>query len=213
MNKLKMFLVLPILICVSNFVSASTTCEGNSMTDCHTNPQSVGSSLFKVRDFREVMPGVLYRGGATTGEDRTALTKSQLDSICEGGAGSAYYLYKKSVPTDKYSCTSGKSVDYSSMDYSSSPKTINKRIYKSIHDSAKPVFVHCWYGIHATGFVAATALMQFCDYSASEAVEYWKVGIAKKLQYSKVITQIQNFKRDPDLNLTPAEKDRVCPKK
>lgn len=208
-----MLFILPLLTFLNTNLMASTKCNGSRVQDCHTDPGSTGSNIFSVRDFREVMPGVLYRGGATLGKDRTALSTAQLKSLCEAGVGSAYYLYSKSIPTSKFSCSSGKQVDYDSMDWSKAPSTVNKQIYKSIHDGADPVFVHCWYGIHATGFVSATALIQFCGYSNNEAVAYWKVGIAPSLQYQKVIDKILAFERDPSLTLTPAEQDRVCPKK
>jgi hypothetical protein len=38
-------------------------------------------------------------------------------------------------------------------------------------------------------------------------VEYWKVGVAPKLQYPKVIQSIHNFHPDPRLDLTPEEAD------
>jgi hypothetical protein len=66
-------------------------------------------------------------------------------------------------------------------------------------------------GIHATGAVAATALMQFCGISSKQAVDYWKVGIAPKVQYPSVIHDIQSFQSKPNLELTPDERDAYCP--
>lgn len=89
---------------------------------------------------------------------------------------------------------------------------VHRQIYEAIKSKGSPVFIHCWNGIHATGAVAATALMQFCGISAQQAVDYWKVGIAKNLQYPKVIKSIMSFKPDPALQLTPEEQSQYCPK-
>ena len=89
---------------------------------------------------------------------------------------------------------------------------VHQHIYDTIKSKGKPVFIHCWYGIHATGAVAATALMQFCGISSKQAVEYWRVGVAPKLQYPSVIQSIMSFKPDPKLQLTPEEQTTYCPK-
>jgi hypothetical protein len=178
-------------------------------SDYHNKLSEKGRTLFKVSEFREVMPNILYRGGSTR---RDQLSADQRETLCEAGIGSAFYLYsKKGLQGTSTSCSGGGFMDYQSKDYASAPALVNKRIYKSIHDGESPVFVHCWYGIHATGFVAATALIQFCGFTHDQAVEYWKVGIAKSIQYPKVIQKIKAFKADPSLQLTPAEKERVCP--
>ena len=50
-----------------------------------------GVQFHGIRDYREVMPGVLYRGGANNG--RGPLNQNELDALCEEGMGTAYYLY------------------------------------------------------------------------------------------------------------------------
>lgn len=174
-----------------------------------------GVSAHGLRDFREVMPNVLYRGGARTKQHdvNAPMTGDQQEALCEQGIGDAFYLYSTGMngPTVK-SCANGQ-MNYAYKSWEGSGRDVVLRtIYNSIKNNGKPVFVHCWYGIHATGAVAALALRQFCDMSAETAVEYWKVGIAKQLQYQKVIDQIRAFQPNPSMHLTEEEKGRVCPR-
>jgi hypothetical protein len=170
-----------------------------------------GTPYHGIRDYREVMPGVLYRGGANNG--RGPLNRAQLNALCEEGIGHAVYLYSTQFPGPMtINCSKG-SLDYVFHSWAGRGRTaVHQEIYEAIKDKSKPVFVHCWNGIHATGAVAATALMQFCGIPAKTAVTYWKVGISPKLQYPNVIQDINNFHSDPALRLTPEEQAQYCPK-
>jgi hypothetical protein len=169
-----------------------------------------GIPFHGIRDYREVMPGVLYRGGANNG--RAPLKQDQLDALCEAGIGSAVYLYKTgfSGPATIH-CSKG-TLEYTYEGWEGAGRAaVHQQIYNAIKGKGKPVFIHCWNGIHATGAVAATALMQFCDLSPQKAVEYWKVGIAPRVQYSSVIQNIEKFQTNPKLQLTPEERKEYCP--
>ena len=169
-----------------------------------------GSQFHGIRDFREVMPGVLYRGGANNGH--APLSHDELNALCEDDIGTAIYLYTTGFSGPSVTHCSKGSLDYIDKGWEGSGRTaVHKQIYDVIKNKGKPVFIHCWYGIHATGAVAATALMQFCNVSPQQAVNYWKVGIPAKLQYPKVIQSIMSFKPDPALRLTPEERDQYCP--
>jgi hypothetical protein len=170
-----------------------------------------GTPYHGIRDYREVMPGVLYRGGANNG--RGPLNRAQLNALCQEGIGHAVYLYSTQFPGPMtINCSKG-SLDYVFHSWAGRGRTaVHQEIYRAIKDKSKPVFVHCWNGIHATGAVAATALMQFCGIPAKTAVAYWKVGISPKLQYPNVIQDISNFHPDPALRLTPEEQAQYCPK-
>ena len=170
-----------------------------------------GNQFHGVRDFREVMPGVLYRGGANNGH--APLSRAELDALCEDDIGTAIYLYTTGFSGPSVTHCSKGSLDYIDKGWEGQGRAaVHKRIYDTIKSKGKPVFIHCWYGIHATGAVAATALMQFCNVSPKQAVEYWKVGVPTKLQYPKVIQSIMSFKPDPAFQLTPTERDQYCPR-
>jgi hypothetical protein len=169
-----------------------------------------GTTFHGIRDFRQVMPGALYRGGANNGH--APLSHDELSALCEDDIGTAIYLYTTGFAGPSVTRCSKGSLDYIDEGWEGRGRTaVHKKIYDSIKSKGKPVFIHCWYGIHATGAVAATALMQFCNVPAKQAVDYWKVGVPAKLQYSKVIQSISSFKPDPTLQLTPAEREQYCP--
>jgi hypothetical protein len=170
-----------------------------------------GSQFHGIRDYREVMPAVLYRGGANNG--RGPLNQSQLNALCDEGIGTAVYLYSTQFPgPSTIRCSKG-SLDYVYRGWEGRGRAaVHHQIYNVIKNKSTPVFIHCWNGIHATGAVAATALMQFCGMPAKTAVAYWKVGISPNLQYPHVIQDISNFHPDPALRLTPEEQAQVCPK-
>jgi hypothetical protein len=170
-----------------------------------------GSQFHGIRDFREVMPGVLYRGGANNGH--APLSSSELQALCEDDIGTAIYLYSTGFngPSSTH-CSKG-TLNYIYKGWQGNGRAaVHRKVYDTIKSKGKPVFIHCWYGIHATGAVAATALMQFCNLSPKQAVEYWKVGVPPKVQYQSVIRDIMAFKPDPTLKLTPGEQQQYCPK-
>ena len=169
-----------------------------------------GVPFHGIRDYREVMPGVLYRGGANNGH--APLKQDQLDALCEAGIGTADYLYRTgfSGPSTIH-CSKG-SLEYLYEGWEGTGRAaVHQQIYNTIKNKGKPVFIHCWNGIHATGAVAATALMQFCNLSSQKAVEYWKVGVAPRVQYPSVIQNIEQFRPNPSLQLTPEERGQYCP--
>ena len=177
----------------------------------HNRIMQPGTPFHGIRDYREVMPGVLYRGGANNG--RAPLNRGELDALCDAGIGTAYYLYNTGYHGPSVTHCSKGELDYSYESWEGKGRAIiDQQIYNTIKNKGKPVFVHCWNGIHATGAVAATALMQFCGITARQAVEYWKVGIAPRVQYPSVIRNIESFQPNPKLLLTPEEQAAYCPK-
>jgi hypothetical protein len=126
-----------------------------------TNIMQTGSQFHGIRDFREVMPGVLYRGGANNGH--APLSKSELNALCEDDIGTAIYLYTTGFTGPSATSCSKGSLNYIDKGWEGSGRAaVHRQVYDTIKNKGKPVFIHCWYGIHATGAVAATALMQFC---------------------------------------------------
>jgi hypothetical protein len=169
-----------------------------------------GTPFHGIRDYREVMSGVLYRGGADNG--RAPLKQSQLNALCEAGFGTAVYLYRTGFSGPSTTRCSKGSLEYIYEGWQGKGRAVvDQKIYNTIKTNGKPVFIHCWNGIHATGAVAATALMQFCDLPPRKAVEYWKVGIAPRVQYPSVIRDIESFQPSPRLQLTPQQQRQYCP--
>jgi hypothetical protein len=85
-------------------------------------------------------------------------------------------------------------------------------LHKIIVDKKGAMFVHCWYGVHASGTLAATALRQFCGLSGDQAVRYWESTVpSRSLWYPTVLNAVRSFKPDPVLNISQEDKERVCP--
>ena len=182
------------------------------LAKAQANIYSTGSTVAGIRDFREVLRGTLYRGGANNGQ--APLNSAQLRAMCERNMGVSVYLYNKGFSDPgPISCGQGQMVYATKMwSRDAAVAEVLQAIYNSIITGGKPVFIHCWYGIHATGMVAAMALMQFCDVNAETAVNYWKVGIAPALQYPHVIEKIRSFRPIQNLRITDqATKNRICP--
>jgi hypothetical protein len=195
---------LVVLMLLAALTNASTTLAQTSI-------MKPGAPFHGIRDYREVMPGALYRGGAANG--RAPLNQSELDALCNAGMGTAYYLYSTGLRGPSVTHCSKGDLDYSFEGWEGKGRAIiHQQIYNTIKTKGKPVFVHCWNGIHATGAVAATALMQFCGISAQQAVQYWKVGVAPRVQYPSVIRNIESFQPNSKLLLTPEEQATYCPK-
>jgi hypothetical protein len=123
-----------------------------------------GTTFHSIRDYREVMPGVLYRGGANNGH--APLREDQLKALCEAGFGCAVYLYRTGFSgPSTVQCSKG-SLRYITEGWEGKGRAaVNQQIYDVIQSKDKPIFIDCWNGIPATGAAAATALMQFCNTS------------------------------------------------
>lgn len=190
------------------FVLASLLSTKTALSQ--NNIMQPGVPFHGIRDYRQVMPGVMYRGGADNG--RAPLNQGELDALCEEGMGTAYYLYSTGFHGPSVVHCSKGSLSYEYRGWQGNGRAaIHQAIYDTIKAKGKPIFIHCWNGIHATGAVAATALMQFCGMSSNQAVSYWKVGIAPRVQYPSVIRDIQSFRSNPKLELTPEERITYCP--
>ncbi len=166
---------------------------------------------YGLKNFKVVMPGALYRGAGNG--NRAPMNDSSLKALCQAGFSRVYYLYGKG-PNKSLNCGSN-TIEYKTAAYSTSrdfEKPILKAIYNAIQNGSGPVYPHCWYGVHASGYVAAVALRQFCGYSAEQAVSYWNSHIASaSLRYPKVQNKIRNFRPDPNLQISSSQASRHCP--
>jgi hypothetical protein len=196
--------------CLSLFISIVCLLAPSNLLSQQSNIMQPGHPFRGIRDYREVMPGVLYRGGANNGHG--PLKHDQLDALCEAGIGTAVYLYRTGFSgPSTIQCSKG-SLDYIYEGWEGPGRSdVHQQIYNVIKGKRKPIFIHCWNGIHATGAVAATALMQFCKLPPQKAVEYWKVGVAPRVQYPSVVRSIEVFQPNPKLELTTEERNEFCP--
>lgn len=187
--------------------------------------------LYGVRNFRAVLNGVYYRGGANNiffeprRENSNPLPTAGLRNLCEEGFTRSVYLYStryESAPRTLRCKT--KNGNENTIEYLQiSPLHFRvddlKALLTMIHQHAReprrgPIYDHCWNGWHASGFVAATTLRQFCGFTGDQAVAYWNMGTDgnnKGSHYDQIRSRIRAFKPFPELLLSPAEKLALCP--
>lgn len=181
--------------------------------------------LYGVRNFREVLKGVLYRGGANNMFHRenprhnsNPLPPDGLDNLCQEGFENSVYLYSTNFHTaaPQTACHSVLGVNqlhYFQLSPNSKYREILEMVYDTIGDPTRgPMYVHCWNGWHASGQIAAMALMQFCGVSARDAVRYWEIAADRTDDgnYEAVKRRIRNFKPYADLAIDPQARARIC---
>jgi hypothetical protein len=182
--------------------------------------------LYGTRNFREVLKGVMYRGGANNAFHRdhprgnsNPLPEDGLQNLCAEGFKVSVYLYATNYGTASPSKNCGSIRGQNRLDYLQiNPNTRNKEILALVHAAILdpeqgPVYAHCWNGWHASGQISAMALMQFCGWSNARALQYWEANIdgVNGPEYDPVRKRIRDFVPYADLNVDAATRARICP--
>ncbi|MCL4186702.1 MAG: hypothetical protein KJZ85_03775 [Rhodobacteraceae bacterium] len=165
---------------------------------------------------RPVLSGVLYRGGFHGGDrGRTGLSSGQKTALCEAGFSSARYIdFGRHANYGTTSCRTG------SITYASGKSTRPADVMREIHDIIRnpgrgPMFVHCMWGVHSSGAIAAMALVQFCGWSEARAKEYWDAARngadCSDGCHAWIDHHFDTFEFNPSLTLTAAERAAICP--
>jgi hypothetical protein len=183
--------------------------------------------LYGVRNARMLFKVVL-RGGANNAYHRTnprnnmnPLPEDALNNLCQEGFTEANYLY----PT-AYS-TASKEVNCTRFD--GKPSTLRYRNFRFANGEDEKVlemvyrhltgrepgglYLHCWNGWHASGYMSAISLMQFCGLSASDAVDYWNQntdGVNSGSHYESIRERIRSFRPLPQFRLSDEEREEIC---
>lgn len=186
-------------------------------------------ALYGTRNVREVLKGVLYRGGANnvfnkhgTRPNQNPLPNEGLVNLCQEGFSNAVYLYPENYNTAPHeeTCKSihGRSnwiyyIQRTGLDEVQAHSVL-ELVYQTINGySSGPLYVHCWNGWHASGFVSALSLRQFCGFSGKQAVNYWNANTDGNngTEYNSVRQKIRDFIPDPSLNITSTMQKQLCP--
>ncbi|MEY4615231.1 MAG: hypothetical protein RJB66_191 [Pseudomonadota bacterium] len=190
--------------------------------------------LYGARNFRAVLNGVMYRGGANNKynkygrrDNRNPLPEMGLKNFCQEGFGKVYYMYstnydKKQSVIRCNSERSSKPSQNHQMDYKQLGPWEQKNQYqllKVVYDSIMnpqegPVYFHCWNGWHASGLISALTLRQFCDFSGDEAVRYWDQntdGNNDLKAYEAYRQMIRSFSPFQDLKISQDLQRLICP--
>ncbi|MEN8827389.1 MAG: hypothetical protein ABF264_03355, partial [Flavobacteriales bacterium] len=168
--------------------------------------------LYGTRNMRPILHGIAYRGGGNNYYHKTDKRKNQnplppdgVLNLCKEGFSKSVYLYQRNadsiIDNTGCNCINGKNnnLEYVQLDYFD-PNHIRemvKMVYKSAtQDSVGPVYLHCWNGWHASGYISAILLKQFCGYSNLEATSYWDIatdGANQSPRYRTIRKQINDF--------------------
>ena len=185
--------------------------------------------LYGTRNFRVVLHGVYYRGGANNTYNKflkrsnmNPLQDKTLKNLCEEGFGRSIYFYPNNFSGAPKTTTCGDAKGSNHLDYQqitafnkANHETILNQIFQRIKGQIiGPIYGHCWNGWHASGLIAAMALQQFCDWSPSEVGDYWKKNTdGNSKGYEAVLRQVMSFKKIPSLQILNSEKAAICPRK
>jgi len=182
--------------------------------------------LYGVRNFREVLKGVLYRGGANNAynkygkrDNRNPLPALGLKNLCEEGFKVSVYLYSRNfdsaAPQTHCNSVRGRNtLEYVQFSPMSNPRALLEIIHGAIQDPEQgPVYAHCWNGWHASGLISALSLRQFCGVSGRDAVSYWEANVDGNNEpaYQPIKDQILAFEPYADLSINTATRRRICP--
>jgi hypothetical protein len=185
--------------------------------------------LYGTRSVRVVLHGVLYRGGGNNGYHKTnprnnvnPLPEDALENLCKEGFSSAIYAYSEGYAkaSKEKKCDSFRQNNHRFSYHQKSPNAANlQSIMDMIHrviisqQEDGPIYFHCWNGWHASGQLAALALIQFCDVTNEQAVKYWEKTVAgDPTKYPHVIKAIRDYKVFTAYQITAEEKAKICPK-
>ncbi len=184
-------------------------------------------ALYGVRNFRTVLRGILYRGGANNAynkhgkrDNQNPLPVEGLKNLCEEGFKSAVYLYSTnfSVAPKAASCddlNNAKNIlgykQLTALDEKNADIFL-KMIYQAIKGEIEsPIYMHCWNGWHASGLVSTLALRQFCGLDASQALQYWTQNTdGHSTGYDAIKKRIKEFKPRAQFQITETERQEIC---
>lgn len=234
MTNLKAFILTLIIVPSLNAAAAGFDADfyhrRYGLTDTHTklvDDHGDGyEALYGVRNMREVLKGVLYRGGANNlfnkygkRRNQNPLPKIGLDNLCKEGFAYSFYMYTTNFKTDppQVSCRSirgDNTLNYLQLSFNKKQKEMLTLIRAAILDSSKgPIYLHCWNGWHASGYMSALALRQFCGVSVDTAIAYWNANTdgVNGPGYDKIRKAVAAFQPYAELNVDVATQQRICP--
>jgi outer membrane protein OmpA-like peptidoglycan-associated protein len=187
-------------------------------------------SLYGTRNMRPILHGVAYRGGANNYYHKTDKRKNQnalpldgMHGLCQEGFSAGVYMYRQNFDIsplgDTCNCIddSWNDFNYVQLDYYDSSHVYDmlELTYKAaVEKETGPVYYHCWNGWHASGFISAVILKQFCEFSNWDAVNYWDLGTDganTSPRYQKQRERVKDFVPYPEFNISDSLRSCLCP--
>ncbi|MFT4601658.1 MAG: outer membrane protein OmpA-like peptidoglycan-associated protein [Arenicella sp.] len=187
-------------------------------------------SLYGTRNMRPILHGVAYRGGSNNYYHKTdkrnnhnAIPLDGMHNLCQEGFSAGVYLYRQNFDVsplgDTCNCVDDawNKFDYYQYDYFDSThvfKMLEMTYKAAVEPETGPVYLHCWNGWHASGFISGVMLKQFCGFSNWDAVNYWDLGTDGANTSPRYQTQrerIKKFKPYPELMISDSLQGCMCP--
>lgn len=187
-------------------------------------------SLYGTRNMRPILHGAAYRGGANNyyhlsdkRNNHNPIPLDGMNGLCKEGFSKGVYLYRENFEGspigDTCNCAndSWNKFEYYQKDYfdPNHVRDMLEMVYESATvDTVGPVYLHCWNGWHASGFISAVILKQFCAYSNWDAVNYWDLGTDGANTSPRYQTQRENikaFEPYPEFEISDSLRDCLCP--
>jgi hypothetical protein len=149
------------------------------------------------------------------------LQDDALKNLCREGFTEAVYLYATNFKSAKkiVKCRTRSGND-STLVYSqinallgANEHQLLMKVYDRIKGRARgPIYDHCWNGWHASGYIAAISLKQFCGYSSTQADRYWVRNTDGNEQGNAGIrSKLKKFIPFKDLQISAKERELICP--
>jgi hypothetical protein len=135
---------------------------------------SFAASAQSVERLSTIISGKLSISGSS---NRSALNDAALKGLCEDGYTMAIFTYP-GAKARTVECGGGRTISYQSITGWENPTRHVSKIAGEVHAGGK-VLVHCWYGVHASKFVASAALTKLCGFSGDQAASFFRRGIPK----------------------------------
>ena len=184
-------------------------------------------SLYGTRNMRPILHGAAYRGGSNNYYHKTdkrhnhnPIPLDGMHGLCAEGFSRGVYLYRENFDAspigDTCACAneSWNTFKYYQKDYydSNHVRDMLEMVHESVvNDSVGPVYLHCWNGWHASGFISAVILKQFCSFSNWDAVNYWDLGTDGANTSPRYQTQRERIKAfEPYENLKISDSLQAC---
>jgi hypothetical protein len=197
-------------------------CTSEKITDNFGNGNEL---LYGTRNMRTVLYGIAYRGGANNFYHKTdkrdnsnPLPNDGLMNLSNQGFSKAIYLYDKnfdSAPKEIINPTIDDTLEYIKLS-GTDRKTVRKimlLVLETItNPSNGPIYLHCWNGWHQSGYISSAILMQFCNLTNDQALEYWIKNTDKNHKgYDHVKKLVKSFEKFDDIKIDKATKALICP--
>jgi len=190
-----------------------------------TNNRGDGfEALYGTRNFRTILYGVAYRGGANNYYHRTNKRYNKnpmpidgLKNLLENGFSTSVYLYKDNFESaPKYILNKNKdTLNYYQLggnDASQRDSILNFTYQAIMNKNVGPVYLHCWNGWHQSGYISAVLLKQFCGYNNDQSIEYWeKCADHVSKGYTRIRNSIKEFEVVEKYKIPKEISDSICP--